>query len=107
MEKDLLTKRNSHRRLRRFGEKTLSLSKKIVLKKRFSFLYPCRSRRGLLLGERGRAEDPFRKKLAEGPPERVPRRRKQGIAYLCTKTLHKQTEKPDGKSAGLSSSFIY
>jgi hypothetical protein len=95
MEKDLQTALKSHRRLRRYGGKTTSLSKKTASIKRgmvknlfsISLLQP----QERLLGDQGRGEDPFlptsgRKKLAEAvPPGKRPGRRKQETVYLYTK----------------------
>jgi len=47
------------------------------------FLTSLQQPQGRLLGDQGRGEDPFKKKLAEtGPPGKPPERRKQGSLYL-------------------------
>jgi len=63
MNKDLQTALKSHRRLRRYGGKSLSLSKKTASIKgghgKNLFSISLRQPQGRLLGDPGRGEDPF------------------------------------------------
>jgi hypothetical protein len=78
-------------RLHRSGGKTISLLKRMALKReifqsRKLFFISLQQPQGRLLGDPGRGEDPFRKQLAEpGPPGKHPERRKQGSVYLYIK----------------------